>query len=57
MSPKMGRPTDAPKKNRLELRLSDKDIEILDHCCEQTGQSKAEVIRQGIREVYDKIKK
>lgn len=57
MSPKMGRPTDAPKKSRLELRLSDEDVEILEQCCELTGQSKAEIIRLGIREVYNKLKK
>lgn len=57
MSPRTGRPTDNPKKNRLELRLSDEDMLMLEKCSELTGKSKAEIIRQGIREVYEKIKK
>lgn len=36
--------------------MSDEDLRILKICCEKTGLSKAEVIRRGIREVYDKVK-
>lgn len=57
MSPRTGRPTNDPKKNRVDLRLSDKDIEILEYCCKQTGLSKADIIRKGLYEVYQQIKK
>lgn len=58
VSPRTGRPTDEPKKTRLELRLSDHDAEKLDFCCKALGFSKAEVIRRGIDRVYQEaIKK
>lgn len=56
MSPRTGRPTDNPKKHETRIRMSDEDIEILNFCCKKTGLTKADVIRRGIREVYEKIK-
>jgi len=53
---KMGRPTDDPKKSRLELRLTDAEVQMLDHCVKETGLSKADIIRQGINEIYKKLK-
>lgn len=55
LSPKTGRPTDAPKKHETRIRMSDEDVKLLDYCCAKTGMTKADVIRQGIREVYAKI--
>lgn len=57
MSPRTGRPTQDPKRNETRIRMSDEDIKILEFCCDKTGMTKADVIRQGIREVYAKIKK
>ena len=57
MSPRTGRPTDSPKKHETRIRMSDEDVNILDKCCKITGKSKADIIREGIREVYAKIKK
>ena len=57
MSPRTGRPTDNPKRNDTRIRMSDEDVRILEYCCKVTGMSKADVIRQGIREVYAKVKK
>lgn len=37
--------------------MSDEDLRILNICCEKTGLSKADVIRKGIREVYENLKK
>ena len=37
MSPRTGRPTDNPKKTRLELRLSDDDTRKLEYCYQKTG--------------------
>ena len=58
MSPRTGRPPSKnPKKHETRIRMSDEDIEILEYCCKMTRVSKADIIRQGIREVYSKIKK
>lgn len=57
MSPRTGRPTDNPKRHETRIRMSDEDINILEYCCKITGKSKADVIRDGIREVYAKINK
>ena len=56
MSP-MGRPSDDPKTKRLEMRISDKDLEKLDFCCKQTGLSRAELIRKGIQRTYEELNK
>lgn len=36
--------------------MSDEDVRLLKICCEKTGLSKTDIIRQGIREVYEKVK-
>lgn len=54
---KMGRPTTNPKTSRLELRISNDDIEKLNFCSKASGLSKAEVIRKGIDKVYNEIKR
>lgn len=54
MSPRTGRPTDDPKKERVGFRLSDEETKMLAYCCEVLGLSKTEVIRQGIKEMYKK---
>lgn len=57
LSPRTGRPTDDPKKHETRIRMSDEDLEILEYCCKATGRTKADIIREGIREVYSKLKK
>lgn len=57
MSPRTGRPTDNPKNLSTRVRLSDEDISMLEFCCEVTGKKKAEIIRLGIRKVYEGLKK
>ena len=56
MSPRTGRPTTDPKKHETRIRMSDEDVKLLEICCQKTGLTKAEIIRQGIREVYEKVK-
>lgn len=56
MSPRTGRPTNEPKNLSTRIRLSDDDIKRLEFCCEKTGLKKSEIIRQGIKEVYKKLK-
>ncbi len=56
MSPK-GRPTDDPKTLSTRIRLSEEDVQRLEYCAEKTGMTKSEIIRIGIKEVYEKLKK
>lgn len=55
VAPRTGRPTDDPKDLSTRIRMSANDIEMLEYCCKATGKSKAEIIREGIREVYQKL--
>ena len=54
---KMGRPTQDPKTERKNIRLSQTEIEKLNFCIEQTGKSGNEIIRIGIDKVYQELKK
>lgn len=56
MSPK-GRPTDNPKKGRFEIRTSEEEEQMLEFCCNATGKSRADIVRIGIRKVYEELKK
>jgi len=56
LSPRTGRPTTDPKRHDTRIRMSDEDVRFLEICCQKTGLSKTDVIRQGIREVYEKVK-
>lgn len=56
MSPRTGRPTDDRKGEKIGIRLSESDLEKLEYCKEKTGLTRAEIIRQGITELYDRLK-
>lgn len=56
MSPRTGRPTDNPKNLNTRIRLSDEDVSMLEYCCNETGMKKSEIMRLGIRKVYEEIK-
>ena len=56
MAPK-GRPTDDPKTLIFRARISEEDMRRLEYCVKATGMTKSEIIRQGIREVYARLKK
>lgn len=57
VSPAHGRPPSKdPKVHDTKIRMSDKDIEMLEYCCKETGKKKAEIIRMGIRKVYEELK-
>ena len=56
VSPK-GRPTDDPKILNTRIRLSEEDTMRLEYCAEKLGVKKSEVIRRGIREIYERLKK
>jgi len=51
---KIGRPTDEPKPNRIDIRVTDEDLEILKGYCKRTGKSRPEAVREGIRSLKEK---
>lgn len=55
MSPRLGRPTTDPKVLNTRVRLSEEDIAMLEYCAEKTGKTKSEIIRKGIRLVYESV--
>lgn len=54
---KIGRPTTDLKNHELKIRMSDSYMEKLAFCQQKTGMTRADVIRKGIDEVYQKLKK
>lgn len=57
MSPRTGRPTENPRPNKISIRISDKDKEILERYCEQERVNKTEAISRGINKLESDIKK
>lgn len=57
MSPRTGRPTEKPKILNTRIRLSQEDVDRLNYCAEKTGKPKSEIIREGIKVVYEGLKK
>lgn len=55
MSPRTGRPTDNPKKERLGIRIAEDQLKKLEICCQKTGLSKTEIICKGIDLVYKEV--
>ena len=56
MSPK-GRPTQAKKDKRFEIRLSQDTYNILEECAEVLNITKSQVIHKGIELVKSEIDK
>lgn len=54
MEKKMGRPTDAPKSERVSVRLDSECSAILSEYCSSKRVSKGEAIRSGIRKLDEK---
>lgn len=59
MSPRTGRPPigDSSKDKQYRLRMSDDELKMLNYCCKVYGLTKAEVIRQGIKRLYEEAPK
>lgn len=51
MSPRTGRPTDNPRPNKISIRISDSDKEILERYCEEKRVNKTEAISRGIKKL------
>lgn len=57
MSAKRGRPTDSPKNTTVKMRMDKETVAMLDECTEKLDATRSEVIRTGIRKVYDGLDK
>mgnify|MGYP001125779865 FL=1 len=49
--------TDTPKDKVLRIRIDDKTENELETVCKHTKMSKSDVVRKGIEQQYDEIKK
>ncbi len=49
--------TDNPKDYMLRVRLDSKTLEKLDKVCNTKKKSRSEIVRLGIYEQYEKVKK
>ena len=56
MSPKMGRPTEDPKKLRVSARINESLREILDKYTKQENVDDSEAVRRGIGLLKDHLK-
>lgn len=54
-SKKMGRPTDNPKPNKLNVRVDDETLKILDEYCEHKKVTRPDGVRDGIKSLKDKM--
>ncbi len=53
---KIGRPPiENPKNVRVEVRMTETDLEMLDFCCRVTGRTRSEFFRQVIQRRYRKL--
>lgn len=49
MSPRTGRPTNNPKRQRLEIRLSELENKRLEDVASQIGTSKTDILMRGLQ--------
>ncbi|MDO5398566.1 MAG: CopG family transcriptional regulator [bacterium] len=49
--------TDTPKDYMLRVRMDKQTLDMLDKVCENKGLSRSETVRNGIEEMYRRIKK
>jgi len=54
---KIGRPTDNPKDITIKIRFDKDTSEKLEKCSKEMDISKAEVVRRGVRKIYDDLDK
>ena len=52
---KMGRPTTNPRTGQINVRLSDKELALLNECAERMGTTRANVVARGIEKVYREL--
>lgn len=52
---KMGRPTTNPRTGQIHVRLSEKELALLNECAERMGTTRANVVARGIEKVYREL--
>lgn len=56
MDKKRGRPkSENAKLEQYRLRMNTEELQMLEWCCQQTGKSKADILRIGLRSVYESL--
>lgn len=48
-------PVKNPKNVEVKIRISDTENEMLDYCVRESGMNKSEVMRKGLKKVYDEL--
>ncbi|QUI23967.1 CopG family transcriptional regulator [Vallitalea pronyensis] len=58
MSPKkMGRPpSEKPKNIKLQIRVDQDTMDILDECVKKLKSNRSDVVRKGIKKIADDLK-
>lgn len=44
-----------PRNNIKRLRMTDKEVEMLEYCCKHTGKTITEVLVLGVQKVYEEL--
>jgi len=52
---KIGRPTNIPKILTIKFRIDYNTNDMLNSCCEQSGKSKSELVREGIVKIFKEM--
>lgn len=52
---KMGRPTDNPRNQRLSLKLTNEEMDMLEFCSTEINEPRVNIISSGIKKVYDEL--
>ena len=52
---KTGRPTTNPRTGQINVRLSERELALLNECAERMGTTRANVIARGIETVHREL--
>ena len=52
---KLGRPTDNPRTEKIGVRLSERELAMLNECAERLGTARANVIVMGVEKVHREL--
>lgn len=51
----MGRPTENPRTEKIGVRLSERELAMLNECAERLGTTRANVIVMGVEKVHREL--